>query len=364
MPVYSCRQSSRSSCVGCQYLAWSPDGQYLAVSSDSHKAVSVWQLSLKTDTVLDPEVLGNLLHDAVVEAARPKAPASADLHVSATDLATCLPESHSRFLSQLNGAGSASRGNRRAGRGGRGNGASSMFRSETRSDGGDAGISCGARNVWERVLHVLGAALWGQINVNHVCSYVAHRDPCLALTFVPGTPAMLCWAEELGRVHFCDVRRPLARQCVHLSTLPMQMAFALDGASCMPASAADNWGIPAEQHGRACHKGSEDALAEGDDSGCISLQLQPPPTVDMPLNGEGSGNHRTHASSIMDAVWDTWSEARHAAVPVALLLGLARGECLKVPKELADAGHEIQRCYERISQDADLSTSPELDVLV
>lgn len=346
-------------------MAWSPDGQYLAVSSDSHKAVSVWKLSLKTDTVLDPEELGKVLHDAIVEAACPQASASADVRVSASDLAVYLPESHSRFLTQLRGAGNADRGMARAGRGGRGNGASSILRSEMCLEGGDAGrsVTYGARNVRERVLRVLGAALWGQINVHHVCSYVAHGDPCLALAFVPGTPAMLCWAEELGRVHFCDVRQPLARQCVHLSTLPMQMAFALDGASCMPASAADNWGIPVEQNGRDCIKDSADAVAEDDDSGCVSLQLQPPPTVDIPLNGEGLGSHRTHASSIMDAVWDVWREAGHAAMPVALVLGLARGECLKVPKELAEAGREIQQRYKSI-RDAELSTSPEVTVLV
>jgi hypothetical protein len=50
-----------SSCEGCQYAAWSPDGQYLAVSSDSHAAVAVWRIRLKNESALEPEALGKAL---------------------------------------------------------------------------------------------------------------------------------------------------------------------------------------------------------------------------------------------------------------------------------------------------------------
>lgn len=59
-------QREAPSCEGCQYAAWSPDSQYLAVSSDSHAAVAVWRLKLKHPKALDPEVLGEKLFSQLV----------------------------------------------------------------------------------------------------------------------------------------------------------------------------------------------------------------------------------------------------------------------------------------------------------
>lgn len=340
----------------------------MAVSSDSHKAVSVWRIRLKSATALDPAELGLHLQQAIVKATSPRHHSAKDMVLHANDLANYLPEAHQRFVSQLPGARNSHRPAKSGSRGNQdGVTASSRRQSEPESVAGSGGTSrsttC-ARHVRERVLRVLGAALWDQVCVEHVCAYSAHMDPCFALTFVPGSPSMLCWAEERGRVHLCDVRRPYARQCVHLSTLPMQMAFAIDGVSCTPASEVDNWGIRATRLEAGPSEGDvEAAVQDEDEEDDASLQLEPPPDVDAPQANVAVGCHMTHASSILDVVWDIWQEAGHTAMPVALVLALARGERLKVPKVLAEAGREIQKRYTNI-RDAGLSPSSESTVMV
>jgi hypothetical protein len=65
LPFNLCNNRCRrefSRCQGCQYAAWSPDSQYLAVSSDSQKAVAVWRIRLKHENALDPDVLGEAVY--------------------------------------------------------------------------------------------------------------------------------------------------------------------------------------------------------------------------------------------------------------------------------------------------------------
>ena len=64
-----CRPLQRhgTGCEGCQYAAWSPDSQFLAVSSDSHAAVAVWRVQLRDAAALEPDALGNTLFDQLCE---------------------------------------------------------------------------------------------------------------------------------------------------------------------------------------------------------------------------------------------------------------------------------------------------------
>lgn len=321
------------------------------MSSDSHKAVTIWRIRLKQGTALEPEQLGHVLTAALIDSTKPfsSAPSGRAL-INASELTKYLPGQHEGFLSQLVDDVKLRRSSSRGRREGR-----ARRTSDLKSDAWNGAIDFAQcdTNLSDRILRVLGAALWEQTRVEHLCSYKNHEDACLSLTFVPGRSSMLCWAEERGRVHLCDVRQPYARQCVHLSTLPMQVAFAKDGVSITPASATYNWGLG---------MGSDTGSTANEDGGPVSLKLQPAPDIDLAPTPSAQGCDKTHALSILQHAMGPLSTGV-STVPVAMLLGLARGERLRVPKHLAQAGRSIQEAFDLVLNDG---TSPctELAVLV
>eukprot|EP00892_Ulva_mutabilis_P010234 jgi/Ulvmu1/7583/UM038_0006.1 len=347
------RPSRTSTCIGCQYVAWSSDGQYLAVSSDSHKAVSIWRVRLKHDTALDAESLGNSLTAALLEATKSRKSSANAADLNASELREYLPAAHSEFLEQL----PSGRTMRKSGSRGRRGGHSGRMPDVNRDAmGAGSGHKKSAFDVRNRILRILGAGLWEKVQIEHLCSYKDHENACLSLTFVLGTPAMLCWAEERGRVHLCDVRRPQARQCIHLCTLPIQIAFANDELQAIPPSTADNWGL--------LWGGAEgDAVCGGEDDIPLSLQLQPIAKADAARTVTPPRSDVSQAVQILRKTKDVLHSTGGHSIPAAMVFALIQGHCVRVPKRLAEVGRELQRGLDAVMKDEVLHADTEASLM-
>ena len=147
---------------GCQYVAWSPDSQYLAVSSDSHHCVAVWRV------------------EVTAKAMAPK-------RVSA-DLSSAL-ESHG--------------------------GVSTLRSLDSPWEEADPlDTDTPLQSGWT----VLAKAFWKRVTITRIALFYNHPLPCLAVCWHPRTPSILFYAFSVMYVAAVDVRNPYGtRQFVKLS---------------------------------------------------------------------------------------------------------------------------------------------------
>ena len=141
---------------GGMYVSWSPNSEYLAVTSDSLHAVAVWRVEIVSDWDYDVDVdAGGESLDAAAKDSR-----------RAAGGRNSAPPSPARPPKQR----------------GRGRGAA----------WGSAGE--------------LRTSTRGPLRITRVAYLRDHAHPCLPITFLPSDPEIVVWAERGGRVHAYDLR--------------------------------------------------------------------------------------------------------------------------------------------------------------